>query len=189
MSNFLPRLLILFISAVSLDATAQNYQSNVVFQGPKTLVLSAVGFNPPGKGILSTGEPVGTGCDHGACFFKINYKGRNLRTNVSENLDNVKIYEYDFGGEGDKELVVQVDQKKIGRNGDFAGETTVLYIYRYAKGMLQALFEKEVGQYKTILKKDYIEFYMPSGLNTIWHYWDGSFYQMVPFQFPQRAPR
>jgi hypothetical protein len=189
MSNYLTRLLILLISVVSLDATAQNYQSNVVFQGPKTLVLSAVGFNPPGKGTLPSGEPVSTGCDHGACFFSINYKGRNIRTNVSENLDNVKIYEYDFGGEGDKELVVQVEEKKYDRNDRSVGETTELFVYRYSKGMLQALFEKEIGQYKTIIKKDYIEFYMPSGLDTIWHYWDGSFYQMVPFQFPQRVPR
>jgi hypothetical protein len=176
-------------TVASICASAQGYRSNVVFQGTKTLVLSSAGFTTPGKGLLSTGELASSGCDHGACFFQLTYKGRNIRTSVGENYDNMQLYEYDFGGDGDKELVVQVDQKKIGRNGDYAGETTVIFVYRYAKGMIQALFEKEVGQYRTIVKKDYIEYYMPAGLDTIWHYWDGSFYQMVPFQLPQRQPR
>jgi hypothetical protein len=43
--------------------------------------------------------------------------------------------------------------------------------------------------YKTILKKGYIEFYMPSGLDTIWHYYKGSFYQLTPFRLPTKQPR
>jgi hypothetical protein len=136
------------------------------------------------KGQLSTGETISSGCDHGACFFNILYKDQKVYIPVGENFDNLKVYEYDFGGDGDKELVVQVDQKKIGRHDNYTGETTNLFVYRYSRGMIQKLFEKEIMTYRTILQKNYIQFYLPAGLDAIWHYYHGGFYQMVPFRFP-----
>jgi hypothetical protein len=178
-----PTLLIFFIFAAK-PAFSQIYSPNVVFQGSKSLVLSAGADHLFGKGQLSTGEIISSGCDHGACFFNIMYKDQKVYSPIGENFDNLRVYEYYFGGDGDKELVVQVDQKKIDRNDQYTGETTNLYIYRYSKGMIQKLFEKEIITYRTILQKSYIEFYMPSGLDAIWHYYKGSFYQMIPFRFP-----
>jgi len=52
------RSLLLCLSATiaSFFASAQVYQSNILFQGPKTLVLSSAGLATPGKGVLSSGE-------------------------------------------------------------------------------------------------------------------------------------
>jgi hypothetical protein len=175
---------VVFFIFTARPGFSQLYKSDVVFQGTKSLVLTAVAGHLFEKGQLSTGEMISSGCDHGACFVNILYKGQNVRATIGENFDNLKVYEYDFGGDGDKELVVQVDQKKIGRNDQYTGETTDLYVYRYAKGMIQPLFEKEIMTYRTVLEKNYIRFYMPSGLDAIWHYYKGSFYQMIPFRFP-----
>jgi hypothetical protein len=84
---------------------------------------------------------------------------------------------------------VQVDQKKIGRNGDYSGETTILYVYQYSKGLLKKIFEKEIMMYQMIIKKDYIEFYLPAGLDAIWHYYLGRFYEMIPVRFPTKSMR
>jgi hypothetical protein len=161
-----------------VDSYSQTYSSNVSFVGAKTVVLTTTKMEAQGK--LSTGELVKSGCDHGACYFQITYNGRKIAETLGENFSSLKIYEFDFGGDGDKELVVVVDQQKINKRGDYDGQTTILYVYRYSKGQMQKLFEKEVMYYKTVIKKGYIEYYMPSGLDTIWHYYLGTFYEMTP---------
>jgi hypothetical protein len=85
MLNYRSLLLCLSATIASFFASAQVYQSNVLFQGLKTLVLSSAGLATPGKGVLSSGEIVFTGCDHGACYFQVIYKGRNIRQSIAEN--------------------------------------------------------------------------------------------------------
>lgn len=164
----------------SINGYSQTYSSNVSFIGAKTVVLTTTKMEAQGK--LSSGETIKSGCDHGACYFQIIYNGRKIGETLGENFSALKIYEFDFGGDGDKELVVVVDQQKINKRGDYDGQTTMLYVYRYSKGQLQKIFEKEVMYYKTVIKKSYIEYYMPSGLDTIWHYYLGTFYEMTPVQ-------
>jgi hypothetical protein len=163
---------------------SHGYQSTVVFKGNKTNVLSALFGSQTPNGILSTGESVACGCDHGSCYFQIRYKGQNAAVGVGENYDKMKIYEYDFGGNGDKEIVVQVDLRKIAKNGDYyPGETTDLYVFRYSKGLIQKIFQKEIGLFTAVISPNYIELYSPSGLSDgIWHYYKGRFYEMVPVE-------
>ena len=85
MLNYRSLLLCLSATIASFFASAQVYQSNVLFQGLKTLVLSSAGLSTPGKGVLSSGEIVFICRDHGACFFQVIYKGRNIRQSIAEN--------------------------------------------------------------------------------------------------------
>jgi len=34
--------------------------------------------------------------------------------------------------------------------------------------------------YKTVIKSNYIEFYMPSGLDQVWTYYQGQYWEMTP---------
>jgi len=187
------KLQLIFLSLLlcTLNSYAQNYvanqqsQSNLIIQGNKTLALSTPPpsdgdlLNTTGVGKLSSGELVRASCDHGACYFRINYNGKSVYASIGDNFSFMKMYEYDLGGDGDKELIVCVNQQEQTKSGDDR-ETTLLYIYRYSKGMLEKMFEKEIKMYKTIIKKNYIEFYMPYGLDAIWHYYHGRLYQMNP---------
>ena len=76
-------IMIAFIWAFKANAQS-NYHSRLIIEGNKTLVLSAVGTR--GQGKLSTGEIVSTGCDHGACYFSINYNGRRIGETLGENF-------------------------------------------------------------------------------------------------------
>ena len=82
-----------------------------------------------------------------------------LKNIFKQALSSIKIYEYDFGGDGDKELIVTFDQQKINDKNDYDGITTIVYVYRYSKGLLQKIFDKEIMFYKTIIKPKYIEYY------------------------------
>jgi len=64
----------------------------------------------------------------------------------------------------------------------FAG-TTYLFVFAYSKGIIQKIFEKEIMTYKTKVNKDYIEFYLPSGLETVWNYYNGTFWVMTPTKY------
>jgi hypothetical protein len=86
------------------------------------------------------------------------------------------IYEFDFGGDGDNEIVVINISPVVGTSK----ETCYLNIYRYSKGIIEKLFEKEIMDYRTVVKKTYIEFYMPGGLDSVWNYFQGQFWLMTP---------
>lgn len=36
--------------------------------------------------------------------------------------------------------------------------------------------------YNTVISKDYVAVYLPSGLESIWHYYKGRFWKMTPVQ-------
>jgi len=80
----------------------------------------------------------------------------------------------DFNADGDLELVVV---------NDFRG-TSFLYVFSYSRGIILKLFEKEIKTDKIIIKKDYIEYYLPSGIDTVWHYYQGQFWTMTPYALP-----
>lgn len=161
------------------NSYSQTYSSNVLFSGTNKAVLVTTKMEAQG---ITTGEMIKSGCDHGACYFQVIYKGRKATEILGESFNSLKIYEFDFGSDSDKELVVMVDQTKFNKRGNLEGATTFLYVYRYSKGLIQKIFEKEIMYYKTIIKRNYIEYYMPSGLGTIWHYYSGNFYEMVPIE-------
>lgn len=143
-------------------------KSNVEFDGEKKLILSAQKGSIQGKGTLSTGEPITSGCDHGSCFIRIEYKGRTIQKAIGDDITNLSVYEYDFGHDGDKEIVVV---------NEFMN-TTYLKVFSYGRGMIEKLFEKEVSYYRTVLKSEHIEYYLPSGLEGVWNYYQGKFWAM-----------
>jgi len=162
--------LILMFFLTPIQIFAQEKVSNVEFEGSKTIILHGDERNFQVSGILSTGEKISTFCSHGACFFRIEYKGRSIEQTVGYDITDLTIYEYDFGGDGDKELVVINN----------ISETSFIYIYSYSRGIISELFEKEIKYYQAIIKVNYIEYYMPSGLDTVWNYYQGKFWKMTP---------
>ena len=161
-------LLLLF----SINATGQKLQSNVEFTGNKVLVLLAKkeALQAPGK--LSSGDIIKVGCGNNGCYFRIEYKGREIEKSIGDDITVATIYEYDFAGDGDYELVVVNDFKK----------TSFIYIYSYSRGIIQELFEKEILYNRTVLKKDYIEYYGPGGEDLLWNYYQGHFWLMTPYE-------
>jgi hypothetical protein len=157
---------------LSLGLYAQDKFSNVEISGPKTLIINVKEVDVYKSSKLSTGEVIKTGCSHGACYFQIEYKGRKIEENIGDDIKDLTIYEFDFGNDGDKELIVI---------NDFM-ETSYLFIYSYGRGLIEKLFEKEILYYRTVVNKDYIEFYMPSGLDQVWNYYKGGFWEMTPVE-------
>ena len=149
---------------------SQTVNPNVEFAGNKIQVLQAKENGTQVTGKLTTGEIIKTGCDHGACYFRIDYKGRSIEQNIGDAIAKMTIYEYDFGGDGDNEIVAV--------NSLF--ETSYIFIYSYSKGIIKKLFEKEILSYRIVLKKDHIEYYMPGGLDQVWNYYQGRFWVMNP---------
>src|SRR5664279_3562612 len=98
-------LILIFFLAFSINSYSQTLKSNVEFVGNKIQVLQARADLIHVSGKLSTGEIVNTGCDHGACYFRIEYKGRTIQKVIGGDITKMTIYEYDFGGDGDNELV------------------------------------------------------------------------------------
>jgi hypothetical protein len=158
---------LLFIS-ISASVYSQDKFSNVELEGAKTLVLTAKSGNVFVSGKLATGEVIKTGCDHGSCSIKIDYKGKTIQRSIGDDIVNLTVYEYDLGGDGDKEIIVV---------NEFS-DTALLLIYSYGRGMIEKLFDKEVMMYKTVIKPNYIEFYMPSGLDQVWTFYQGNYWEM-----------
>ncbi len=155
---------------ISLQAAfAQQNINNLEFVGEKTEILKASSTSY-GKGTLSSGESVTTECLKGTCYLKIDYKGRTILSPIGESITSATVYEYDFAGDEDKELVVV---------NDFKG-TSYLYVFAYARGIIQKLFVKEIFNNRTVIKTDYIELYSPGGLNMVWNYYQGIFWVMKP---------
>jgi hypothetical protein len=103
----------------------------------------------------------------------IDYKGRKIQAPIGETITNLTIYEFDFGADGDKELVVVNDHQG----------TSVLYVFAYARGIIQKLYQKEIFNNRTVLKTNYVEMYSPGGLDTVWNYYQGIFWSMKPEEF------
>lgn len=165
----------LLLLLLSTRLFSQTVSSNVEFVGRKILVLQAKSDAIQVTGKLSTGEIIKTGCDHGACYFRIEYKGRIIEKIIGGDITKMSIYEFDFGGDGDNEIVVVNDSQSVDDNR----QTSFIYIYSYSRGIIEKLFEKEILYYKTIIKKDNIEYYMPSGLDSVWTYYQGQFWEMT----------
>lgn len=162
-------LLLLFLSTRLFSQTANP---NVEFVGTKIQVLLAKKTALQTVGKLSTGEMIKAGCDHGSCYFRIEYKGRSIDQSIGDDITKIAVYEFDFGGDGDNEIVVINDFMK----------TSFMFIYSYSKGIIKELFKKEIMYYRTVLKKDYIEYYLPGGLDSVWNYFQGQFWGMTPYE-------
>jgi hypothetical protein len=80
-------LIIVFLFLLSLNMSGQKLQSNVEFVGYKNQVLLAKkeALKAPGK--LNSGEVIRVGCDQGACYIEIEYKGRTVRQIIGNNLN------------------------------------------------------------------------------------------------------
>lgn len=154
--------------------SGQKTESNVTFADYKNLILLVKKEAMKATGKLTSGEIVSVGCEQNTCFFEIDYKTRKLRQVVGDDITRLTIYEFDFNADGDLELVVV---------NDFRG-TSFLYVFSYSRGIILKLFEKEIKFDKIIIKKDYIEYYLPSGIDTVWHYYQGNFWTMTPYSLP-----
>lgn len=161
---------ILLVVLLSMKAFSQERESNVEFIGNKVQILQAGKNRIFTSAKLSTGEIIKSGCEHGACYFRIEYKDKTVDQTVGEDITKMTIYEFDYGGDGDKEIVVV---------NDFM-QTSFIFIYAYSRGIIQKIFEKEIMSYRTVLKKDYFEFYMPNELDQLWYYFKGKFWEMKP---------
>lgn len=160
--------LILLLIFVSNNIIAQERYSNVQFEGNRVIVLEASENEYQVSGKLTTGENITTGCSHGACFFKIEYKSRIIEESIGDDITSLTVYEFDFNGDGDNQIVVV---------NDFM-ETSYLFIYNYGRGVIEKILEREIANYKIVIKKDYVEFYLPSGLAWLWNYYMGCFWEM-----------
>lgn len=162
--------LVILSLVFTFNSFAQNNYANVQFEGPAEIILKSNSPNTTASGKLSSGENIKIQCDHGACYFLIEYKGKKVSGNVGDTINNLTIYEYDMADDGDKEIVIV---------NEFM-DTAYLFIYSYGRGMTQKIFEKKIGYYKTVIKSNYIEFYMPSGLDQLWAFYMGNYYEMQP---------
>ena len=167
------RSVIIFLLMFSIDLSGQKLPANVEFVGYKNQVLLAKKEALKAPGHLTSGEAVRVGCDQGECYFDIEYKGRTVKQIVGDDITRLTIYEYDFGADTDIEIVVVNEYKG----------TASLFIFSYSKGIIQKLFEKEIKLNKVIIKKDYIEYYLPGGMESMWHYYLGKFWEMTPVKY------
>ncbi|MCK4853023.1 MAG: hypothetical protein KAT31_02150 [Bacteroidales bacterium] len=166
-------LVLLSIILVSSQLYAQEKINKLEIEGDKVEVVTSKSMTADVSGALSTGETVTTECYQGMCYVTIDYKGRKVTAPIGDRITVAQVYEYDFGGDGDKELIVVNDYKG----------SSVLYVFAYSRGIIQKLYEKEIFNNKTVVKPNYIEFYLPRGLDTIWHYYQGIFWQMKEVSF------
>jgi hypothetical protein len=168
MKNFIISFLLLF----SLSLSAQKLQSEVEFSGNKLLVLLAKKEALKSTGKLSSGEIVRVGCDQGACYFEIIYKDRSVRQAIGDDITRLNIYEYDFSADGDMEIVAVNEYKG----------TSFLFVFSYSKGIIQELFKKEIKNNKVLISKNYLEYYLPAGLDSVWNFYKGRFWAMTPYK-------
>jgi hypothetical protein len=171
MKTFITNLLVVFsVILLSTQLQAQTKINKLEIEGDAVEVITSESMTAEATGSLSSGESVTTECFQGMCYVSIDYKGRKVTAPIGDRITMAQVWEYDFGGDGDKELIVV---------NDFKG-SSVLYVFAYSRGIIQKLYEKEIFNNRTIIKPNYIEFYLPRGLDTIWHYYQGMFWQMEP---------
>jgi hypothetical protein len=124
-------------------------------------------------GKLSTGESVKCGCEDGDCYFRIEYKGRIIQMPI-ELASLFEVYEYDFGGDGDKELVLL----------SYSEYSPGIIIVSYSKGNSSLMLHEEISSEKTIIRQNYIECLDETGLpSKVWHYYKGVFWEMAPVSY------
>ena len=165
-------LLSVFFIPFTLLLFAQERISKVEFEGEKTTVLSATSTNPSVAGTLTSGEEIKVICAQGKCNIVITYKGRTVEALIGDRVTIADVTEFDFGGDEDMEIVVVNEYKG----------TSVLYVYAYARGIIQKLYEREIFNNRTVIKQDYIELYSPGGLDSVWNYHQGMFWIMKPLE-------
>ena len=171
MKTIITKVLVVFsVILLSAQLNAQTKINKLEIEGEATEVVTSKSMTADVTGSLSSGETVTTECFQGMCYVSIDYKGRKVTAPIGDRITVAQVWEYDFGGDGDKELVVVNDYKG----------SSVLYVFAYARGIIQKLYEKEIFNNRTVVKPNYIEFYLPRGLDTIWHYYQGMFWQMKP---------
>jgi hypothetical protein len=169
MKTFIPKLLVVFsIILAGAQLNAQTKINKLEIEGDAVEVVTSKSMTADVTGTLSSGESLTTECYQGMCYLTIDYKGRKVTAPIGDRITIAQVWEYDFGGDGDKELIVVNDYKG----------SSVLYVFAYSRGIIQKLYEKEIFNNRTVLKPNYIEFYLPRGLDTIWHYYQGTFWQM-----------
>jgi hypothetical protein len=169
MKTILPKLLVVFsIILLSAQLNAQTKINKLEIEGDAAEVVTSKSMTADVSGTLSSGESLTTECYQGMCYVTIDYKGRKVTAPIGDRITIAQVWEYDFGGDGDKELIVVNDYKG----------SSVLYVFAYARGIIQKLYEKEIFNNRTVVKPNYIEFYLPRGLDTVWHYYQGTFWQM-----------
>ncbi len=169
MKKIMTKVFVLF-SAILLctQMNAQTKINQLEIEGDAVEIVTSKSMTADVTGTLSSGESVTTECFQGMCYVSIDYKGRKVTAPIGDRITVAQIWEYDFGGDGDKELIVVNDYKG----------SSVLYVFAYSRGIIQKLYEKEIFNNRTVVKPNYIEFYLPRGLDTIWHYYQGMFWQM-----------
>lgn len=171
MKTIITKVLVVFsIILLSVQLNAQTKINKLEIEGDAVEVVTSKSMKADVTGSLSSGESVTTECYQGMCYVTIDYKGRKVTAPIGDRITIAQVWEYDFGGDGDKELIVVNDYKG----------SSVLYVFAYSRGIIQKLYEKEIFNNRTVLKPNYIEFYLPRGLDTIWHYYQGTFWQMKP---------
>jgi len=163
---------IVFLLLFSVNLSGQKLHSNVEFTGYKNQVLLAKKDALKAVGKLISDEVVRAGCDQGVCYFEIDYKGRILRENIGDDITTLNIYQFDFGADSDAEIVVVNEYKG----------SAFLLIYSYSRGIIQKVFEKEIKFNKVVIRKDYIEYYLPGGPDSLWNFYMGKFWQMTPYK-------
>ena len=171
MKTIITKLLILFFAiGLSTQLHAQTKINKLEIEGDASEIVTSKSMTADVTGTLSSGESLTTECFQGMCYVSIDYKGRKVTAPIGDRITVAQVWEYDFGGDGDKELIVVNDYKG----------SSVLYVFAYSRGIIQKLYEKEIFNNRTVVKPSYIEFYLPRGLDTIWHYYQGMFWQMKP---------
>ena len=171
MKTIITKVLVVFsIILLSVQLNAQTKINKLEIEGDAVEIVTSKSMTADVNGTLSSGESLTTECYQGMCYVTIDYKGRKVTAPIGDRITIAQVWEYDFGGDGDKELIVVNDYKG----------SSVLYVFAYSRGIIQMLYEKEIFNNRTVLKPNYIEFYLPRGLDTIWHYYQGTFWQMKP---------
>jgi len=171
MKTIVTKALVVFsIILLSFQLNAQTKINKLEIEGDAVEIVTSKSMTADVNGTLSSGESLTTECYQGMCYVTIDYKGRKVTAPIGDRITIAQVWEYDFGGDGDKELIVVNDYKG----------SSVLFVFAYSRGIIQKLYEKEIFNNRTVLKPSYIEFYLPRGLDTIWHYYQGTFWQMKP---------
>lgn len=159
---------------LSAVLAGQKAESNVTFADYRNLILTVKKDAMKATGKLTSGELVSVGCEQNVCFFEIEYKDRKLRQPVGDDITRLTISEFDFNSDGDLELVVI---------NDYRG-TSFLYVFSYSRGIIMKLFEKEIKYDRIVIRSDYIEHHLPTGMDIVWHYYQGGFWTMTPYSLP-----